>query len=286
MEPRHFGSLYSLGLIRLQQNGFEDAAELFRRAVKVDKASAEAHYCFALALAGLGRLAEAILRYEKALALRPNFAEAHSSLGFALQMLGQIEKAIAHYKKALTIRPVYSEARNNLGNALQMLGRSAEAIAQYEKALESTPNDHVTHTNLGNVLGTLGRNEVPTPSGWVMKRETWQSVGGFNEKFRWHLDSDWLGRLTEKKFLRVHLVEATAPVYPQIAVQRRPWLANCLRSAGSTLRLLRHDSPWPLVKRHVHAESGTQRISKNTLLSIASQNEKNALEQRYGRIPW
>jgi tetratricopeptide (TPR) repeat protein len=67
MEPRHFDSLYSLGLIRLQQNGFEDAAELFRRAVKVKKASAEAHYCCALALAGLGRLAEAIRRYENAL---------------------------------------------------------------------------------------------------------------------------------------------------------------------------------------------------------------------------
>jgi tetratricopeptide (TPR) repeat protein len=67
MEPRHFDSLYSLGLIRLQQNGFEDAAKLFRRAVKVKKASAEAHYCCALALAGLGRLAEAIRRYENAL---------------------------------------------------------------------------------------------------------------------------------------------------------------------------------------------------------------------------
>jgi protein O-GlcNAc transferase len=158
-EPRHFDSLYSLGLIRLQQNRFDDAADLFRRAIKVEKASAEAHYYLALALTGLGRAGEAIRRYEKALALRPNFAEAHSSLGWALQTLGRIEQAIGHYEKALAIRPVYSEARNNLGNALQMLGRSAEAIAQYEKALEATPNDPVAHTNLGNVLGTLGQHE-------------------------------------------------------------------------------------------------------------------------------
>src|SRR5713101_3605462 len=43
-QPRHFDALYSLGLIRLQQNGFADAADLFRRAIKVEKASAEAHY--------------------------------------------------------------------------------------------------------------------------------------------------------------------------------------------------------------------------------------------------
>jgi len=158
-EPRHFDSLYCLGLIRLQQNRFDDAADLFRRAAKVEKASADAHYGLVLALTGLGRAGDAIRRYEKALALRPNFAQAHSSLGCALQTLGQIKEAVAHYEKALAIRPTYAEARNNLGNALQMLGRSAEAIAQYEKALEVAPNDPVTYTNLGNVLGTLGRNE-------------------------------------------------------------------------------------------------------------------------------
>ncbi len=75
-EPGHFESLYSLGLIRLQQNRFDDAADLFRRAIKVKKASAEVHYCLALALAGLGRAGEAVRHYEKAIALRPNFAEA------------------------------------------------------------------------------------------------------------------------------------------------------------------------------------------------------------------
>src|SRR6266516_4129823 len=123
-EPRHFDSLYCLGLIRLQQNRFDDAADLFRRAI-VEQASAEAHYFLALALTGLNRAGDAIRRYEKALALRPNFAEAHSGLGCALQALGRFK----------------------------------EAIAQYEKALEGTPNDAVAYTNLGNVLGTLGRHE-------------------------------------------------------------------------------------------------------------------------------
>jgi protein O-GlcNAc transferase len=159
-EPHHFNSLYSLGSIRLQQNRFHDAADLFYRAIKTEKASPEAHYCLALALTGMGRAREAIRRYRKAIALRPDFAEAHSSLGYALQTLGRIEEAVEHYERALVLRPVYSEARNNLGNALQLLGRPGEAIVQYERTLELTPNDPIAHTNLGNVLATLGRNEA------------------------------------------------------------------------------------------------------------------------------
>jgi hypothetical protein len=153
-------------------------------------------------------------------------------------------------------------------------------------ALDSTDFVSSIQLEIGLDEGIIAINDHPTPSGWVMKRKTWQSVSGFNEKFRWHLDSDWLGRLTERNFSRVHLVEATAPINPQIAPQVRPWLANCLRLGGRSLRLVRHDSPWPLVKRLVHAESGTQKLGRNALFSIESQNEKRALAQRYGGIPW
>jgi glycosyltransferase involved in cell wall biosynthesis len=153
-------------------------------------------------------------------------------------------------------------------------------------ALDKTDFVSSTQLEIGLDETIIRISDYPTPSGWVMNRKTWQSVGGFNEKFRWHLDSDWLGRLTERRFSRVHLVEATAPIHPQIAALVRPCLANCFRFAGSTLRLVRHDSPWPLVKRLRRPDSGMQKISTNPLFSIASQNEKKALAQRYGGIPW
>jgi hypothetical protein len=85
---------------------------------------------------------------------------------------------------------------------------------------------------------------------------------------------------------RASVNEATAPIRPQIAAQVRPWLANCFRFAGSTLRLVRHDSLWPLVKRLVHPDSGMQKIPANPIYSIASQDEKKTLAQRYGGTPW
>jgi tetratricopeptide (TPR) repeat protein len=158
-DDRHFGAVHRLGLLRLQQRKFGDAARLLRRAVKIDRNSADAHLHLAAALTGLGRFEDAIRHYQRALAIRPDLAEAHNNLGYALQSLGRHEQAAAHYEKALGIVPDYAEARNNFGNALQLLGRSEEAIAQFEKALVIRPNYAEAHKNFGNVLGALGRNE-------------------------------------------------------------------------------------------------------------------------------
>jgi tetratricopeptide (TPR) repeat protein len=158
-DGRHFGAVYGLGLLRLQQRKFGDAERLLRRAVKIDRNSADAHLHLAAALTGLDRLEDAIRHYQRTLAIRPDLAEAHNNLGYTLQSLGRHDQAAAHYEKALGIVPDYAEARNNFGNALQLLGRSEEAIAQFEQALVIRPNYAEAHKNFGNVLGALGRNE-------------------------------------------------------------------------------------------------------------------------------
>lgn len=128
--------------------------------------------------------------------------------------------------------------------------------------------------------------DFPTPSGWMMKRATWQAVGEFDESFRWHLDNEWLGRLGETKLPRVHLVEATAPVSERAAALSRPELVKLLRSGGGSLRLLRHGSPWPLVRRLVHSGSGTQQIASDAAKKSESLREYALLKERFGRIPW
>jgi predicted O-linked N-acetylglucosamine transferase (SPINDLY family) len=156
-DDRHFGSLYRLGLLRLQQRRLEDAERLFRRAVKVDKRSADAHQSLGFALTGLQRLEEAVRSYEKAIAIRPAFAEAHNNLGYALQVSGRPDEALTHYKKAIGLRPDYHEAHNNLGNALHLLNQSEKAIERYERALAIKPDYAEAHWNLGTSLRAVGR---------------------------------------------------------------------------------------------------------------------------------
>jgi len=162
-DPRHFESVYRLGLIRLHQGRFTDAEALFRRAVKIEKRSADAHHHLAVALTGLQRLDEAVARYEKALALKPKYAEAHNNLGHALQMLKRHAEAASHYETALAINPCFAEAHNNLGNALQALERNEEAVKQYEQALAINSSYAEAHNNLASALTSLKRYEEAIP---------------------------------------------------------------------------------------------------------------------------
>ena len=162
-DNRHFGALCCMGQLQLQQRLFADAERCFRRAVKINKRSADAFQYLAFAQTGLGRLEEAVRNYRKAITIRPAFAGAHNNLGYALQALGQLDDAMAQYGKAIVIRPDYHEAHNNLGNALHLLNRSEEAIAHYKKALEIKPDYAEAHWNLGTAFLGIGRLEDAIP---------------------------------------------------------------------------------------------------------------------------
>jgi tetratricopeptide (TPR) repeat protein len=159
VEQRHFACLYQLALLYLQQSKLDDATRTFRRALNVNKNSAEANHHLAIALFALNRPEEAIQRYEKALAIRPDLAETHNNLGLSLQALGKHDAARQHYQKAIELKPGYAEAHNNLGNALHKLGCPIDAVTEYRKALAINEEYCEAHTNLANVLVTLGEYE-------------------------------------------------------------------------------------------------------------------------------
>lgn len=129
-------------------------------------------------------------------------------------------------------------------------------------------------------------NDFPTPSGWIMSAATLNRIGRFNPVMRWHLDNEWLGRLSESGIKRCHLVEVTAPATLAQAEQVRPWIANVIRFGGSSLDIKRHRLPAPLVIRTVHARSGMARIAGDPILHQQSQAEYQRLIQRFGHIPW
>jgi tetratricopeptide (TPR) repeat protein len=65
-----------------------------------------------------------------------------------------VDEAIVHYQKALQINPDYAEAHNNLGNAFRQMGRMDEAIVHYQKALQIKPDNAEVQNNLARVLAT------------------------------------------------------------------------------------------------------------------------------------
>jgi tetratricopeptide (TPR) repeat protein len=99
-----------------------------------------------------GRVGEAIVHYQKALEIKPDFVEAHNNLGNFLFQKGSVDEAIVHYQMALEIKPDYAEADYNLGNALLQKGNVDEAIAHFQQALQIDPDYADAHNNLGYAL--------------------------------------------------------------------------------------------------------------------------------------
>ena len=65
---------------------------------------------------------EAIVSYEEAVKIRPDYAEVWNNLGIMLGNLGRHADALATFEKALEIRPEYADAQKNREIALRLKG--------------------------------------------------------------------------------------------------------------------------------------------------------------------
>jgi tetratricopeptide (TPR) repeat protein len=57
--------------------------------------------------------------YRRAVEIKPAYAEAHNNLGVMLQAHGHLDEAIEHFREAVRLNPEYVLARENLGAALR-----------------------------------------------------------------------------------------------------------------------------------------------------------------------
>ena len=142
----------NLGMALAGAGRLPEAIAEYAQALRENPDDAEAHNNLGNALSRLRRDAEAAAEYHQALQLNPRFAEAHNGLGGILDRAGHAAEAVAEYREALRLKPAYAEPRVNLGTALAREGRLDEAIAQYQEALRLKPDSPEAHCNLGAAL--------------------------------------------------------------------------------------------------------------------------------------
>src|SRR4051812_22750893 len=111
--PDHFDTLHRLGGCEKQRGKSQKAAPVIKRALMVDRKSAEAHSNLATVLLAVKRYDEALAHCDKALALQPDFAEAHYNRGTALNGLKRYTDAIAALDAALSLNPQHADSLNN-----------------------------------------------------------------------------------------------------------------------------------------------------------------------------
>lgn len=116
----------------------------------VDQQAVQLHL-LARSLRAAGRHAEAAEHYRKAIRLQPRAAEHHVGLGLALRAAGRLDEALAACRRAVSLRPDMAEAHHNLGNLLVAQGRVQEAKVSYRRALSVNPRLAESHLELCNI---------------------------------------------------------------------------------------------------------------------------------------
>lgn len=155
--PRQFDAAYALGSLCLQRGMIAEGERFLGLASDIDPKSAAAHHDRGLALRALGRPADAVARYDKAIALAPERAAPHCNRAAALIDLGRVDEAIASFDAAIA-RDAHDAGTHYLrGNALLRAGRAAEALAGFDAAIAFRPGMAEAFNNRGNVLREMNR---------------------------------------------------------------------------------------------------------------------------------
>jgi len=141
----------------LQARYWQSDYTLFLRAVNVTSDNKLARNNLGIQLEAQGKPDEAIVQYQKALEIDPNYADARLDLGNALFSQGKVEEAVKEYSAILKADPENKKASIGVANALAKKGRGDVAASEYAKILESDPNNADAHYNLGLMLSKQGK---------------------------------------------------------------------------------------------------------------------------------
>jgi Flp pilus assembly protein TadD len=138
---------------------YDEAVEQWQKAIALEDDDWYLYQRLGDALAGAGRIDEALAAYDQALSLAPLTAPALRTQAARYQNAGDPAKAIEAYRKALAIDPNYIESRIELGQALINSGDLAGAEQEARRAIALAPDNPFAHNVLGYALRKQGKDD-------------------------------------------------------------------------------------------------------------------------------
>jgi len=144
-----------LGLTLVQAGRPGEAVEVLRR-IDPEAADAETLSSLGLALASMGRMAEARQALERAVEIDPDSARSFEILSFVALQTGDANAARRYARQALELDAYRPDSWNNLAIAEYQAGNAAQAVEAWKRAATLDPRNLDVLYNLGVVAGEVG----------------------------------------------------------------------------------------------------------------------------------
>ncbi|MFQ5465467.1 MAG: tetratricopeptide repeat protein [Thermodesulfobacteriota bacterium] len=131
-----------LAMLTVQRNGdWQNGITLWRDSLAKGPGAARAHFIIGNELRHRGRLDEAVVEYEAALAANPLHVDACNNLGASHGVLGNIPQAAVVLERCLELDPENVNTRLNLARAQIALGMTARAESNLRRVLARDPGN-------------------------------------------------------------------------------------------------------------------------------------------------
>jgi tetratricopeptide (TPR) repeat protein len=139
--PKYFMALQRLGIVRLVQNRFEEAADVFNVATTINDRCFDCWYGLSFASYSVRKLPESVSSGIRATALKPDSFEAHLLLGKSYRLTKDFVKSEASLKQAVKL--AQGESADAHWHLALLYGkdllRYADAAGELEEFLKAAP---------------------------------------------------------------------------------------------------------------------------------------------------
>ncbi len=155
---------HDLGLACLEVGRVSDAIVALQGAVAANPRYADGHFRLGIAREKLGDIGGAIVAYDRATELSPTLTEAWFRAGALVYTLGHRDAAIGCFRRAAQTGGKSSFGRLGKARALLTEDRDSEAEKVLRETLALDPANAMAHDLLGNLLSESGRFDAARES--------------------------------------------------------------------------------------------------------------------------
>lgn len=138
---------------------YQQAQPLLEEALRLDPHSVKAHFYYANLLFNKGDYEEALHAYEKTAEMLPEHPDIFCNLGICANILNRTHDAIVYFEKAIALEPSCTLAYTQLIASWEKLQNDGEALAICKRLLALEPTHREGLLSAGNIARRMGNFE-------------------------------------------------------------------------------------------------------------------------------